>query len=605
MPEKPLLEIKNVHLKYGNNHVLRGIDCEINSGEIYALIGEHGAGKSSVGQIISGITPALHGEIYFHGKRMNPFTFEKAIANNILCVTQNNFGFGNLTVAENIFMKSKTKRRRIFNASIQSKMTLEYFYKLGIKLDPDTVMNDLNLSDKVFVNILKQIHEKPELLILDESLEKLSSDNLEIIIPLLFELINNGSSILLITHRIDDVFKWAKNLIILREGKIVFKGTLENIDKISLIRLAYMQLTKEDLIGYSDENFSDFLKYNEAILTRLPLHLFIVDSKFHVRLMNNKAKSLLRPSSKLTGDWSINEVFADQPDFLKLITRELNEQKETTTDNFNYNISGKTINFNIKIVPIFELNRYIGSIITLEDITKQEQLRSQIILSENLSAVGMLAAGVAHEINNPLEIINYSLQDLKYRDTNNSFTQELESLEEEMKTIASIVKNLVVFSDNNTKTSNKFCIYELIKDIVRLIKFKAKENKINISLTFLEGNIFVLANRTEIRQALLNIIKNSIEAMVNGGDITIDLKTTSNNFVEVIFSDEGGGICLDNPNDIFLPFYSTKNDDSKNTGLGLPISYNLVKKNSGELTFKNHSPIGCEFKMTLPLFFEP
>lgn len=603
MSEQPLIVINNIHLKYGNNHILKDITLDINPGEIYALVGEHGSGKSSLARVLSGFTPVLQGGIYYKGKLLKYHSYEKAITNEVLLVPQSNFGFDNLSVAENIFMHIRKSRCRIFSASKQRELAKKYFADLGVTLDPDTIFSDLSLSDRVFVYILKQIYATPKILILDESLEKLSIENLEIVIPLLQEMVKGGSSIILVTHKIDDIFKLAKNLIILRDGKVVFKGTLEDIDKMSLIRLAYMQLTKEEIIGGSGENLTDILKYNEAILTKLPLHLFIVDANLNIRLINNKAKTLLKLTAKIGRNLNFKDVFSDHPEFLKLILQTVNQHEEVTIDNISFTLEANKVNMNIKVVPVFELTNYIGSIITLEDITKQERLRSQVMLSENLAAVGMLAAGVAHEINNPLEMINYSLQDLKYRDNNNKFTDELNSLEDEMNSIASIVKNLVVFSDNNSQNIQCFSINQLVKDITRLMKFKAQESNIEFHMNFAEERILVHANKVEIRQVLLNLLKNSFEAMTGGGRVSIDITGIIDNQVELLFTDQGGGIVLDNPSDIFLPFCSTKNDDSRNTGLGLSISYNLIKNNNGELSFENNPPVGCRFRITLPRAF--
>ena len=590
MYEPPLLEINDLYLRYGNNLVLKGISAEIQPGEIYALVGEHGSGKSSLARVLSGFTPVLQGSIQYKGRLLKHHAYEKTIANNVLLVPQSNFGFDNLTVAENIFMQIRQRQGRIFSAAKQKELTRNYFKELGVELDPEIRFCDLSLSDRIFVYILKQIYTRPEVLILDESLEKLSIENFEIIIPLLKDLVSSGSSVVLVTHRIDDIFKMAKHLIILRGGKVVFKGKLENIDKISLIRMAYMQLTKEEIIGDSEENLTDILKYNEAILTKLPLSLFIVDTNFNIRLINNKAKLLLKLTSKPGRKLNFIDVFSECQDFLKLVLKAVEKHQEVTIDNISIMLDSNKVNMNIKIMPVFELNNYIGSIITLEDITKQEMLRSQVMLSENLAAVGMLAAGVAHEINNPLEMINYSLQDLKYRDIKAEFTEELNSLEEEMNSIASIVKNLVVFSHDNSQSLQHFSINELVLNIIRLMKFKARESNIIFRVNSAEDKIMVEANKIEIRQVLLNLLKNSFEAMNRGGIISIEMQVISDKRVEITFEDQGGGITLENPSDIFLPFCSTKNDDYRNTGLGLSISYNLIKNNNGELLFENNPP---------------
>jgi signal transduction histidine kinase len=113
----------------------------------------------------------------------------------------------------------------------------------------------------------------------------------------------------------------------------------------------------------------------------------------------------------------------------------------------------------------------------------------------------------------------------------------------------------------------------------------------------------IQANKHEIRQVFLNLLKNSFEAMPAGGDIHIETTQITEdgvNVAKIIFQDTGSGICDENPNNIFLPFYSTKKGRGKNLGLGLSVSYGIIKKYHGTISVENSDHSGCRFLIHLP-----
>ncbi len=236
-------------------------------------------------------------------------------------------------------------------------------------------------------------------------------------------------------------------------------------------------------------------------------------------------------------------------------------------------------------------------------MTEYDRLQKQVMLSEKLASVGLLAAGVAHEINNPLEIIYNSLTYLKYHIHGEELQEAIDDIREGMTSIANIVSNLHSFSDNKQSTNEEIGINTAIQSILNLIRHSTQYKHITIHFEPYQHEIDIRANKNEIKQVILNLLKNSFEAIPTGGEIFI--KTTlihenGTNFLQMTFQDTGPGICDENPDNIFLPFYSTKQDTENNLGLGLSVSYGIITKYHGTITAENIGDSGCQFIIMLP-----
>jgi signal transduction histidine kinase len=242
-------------------------------------------------------------------------------------------------------------------------------------------------------------------------------------------------------------------------------------------------------------------------------------------------------------------------------------------------------------------------VIGINNVVDAFKLQEQLILSEKLASVGLLAAGVAHEINNPLEIIYNYLRYIKHKFPDKELHKAINNIYEEISAIAGIVSNLHAFSDNKKRIDEEIALNELIRNMLTLIKHSAKHKQITIHFEPFDDEISIYANKNEIKQVILNLLKNSFEAMPAGGEISI--KTTQihkngANFVQVTFTDTGPGIQLANPGDIFLPFYSTKKGQEDHLGLGLSVSYGIVTKYKGTISVKNLDSSGCQFIIDIP-----
>lgn len=604
MNTRPILELRNIFLNYGTVQALKNINLAFYGSEIHAVVGEHGAGKSSIGLIVSGLHKPLSGRILYNNLSYNSLTLNQARKLGIEMVLQHGHFFGDFSIAENLFVNNPSVDILSFSNKYKFiNLAKQYFEKIKIQLDPTKRLRDLPLPQRILVDVLKHLYVKPKVLILDEALEKLTASSLTKILPILKQLREEGSAIIFITHRIDDVYEYADKVTIMRKGELLITDSAQNIDKINLIKLAYTQIPKEDSLKNVSSEFYHLLKYNQAILEKLPVNLIVTDRGHNIKLFNEQAIQYFGIQHTDFYGIPLETLFVtENKELFSRIKAALNEKDGIILNEQPIAIKGIVKITNITINPIFDGNYKIGNMIILEDITEQQKLREQIMFSEKLASVGLLAAGVAHEINNPLEILENCLDYLQLELADNEQLQALRDIEEVKNSIAQIVSNLVSFSDNRSGVHESFEINELINGIINLVKHYSRHH--NMSITFhSEGSLFAEASKNEIKQVIINLIKNSFEDMPDGGEIVIStdlVEQADSKYARITLRDTGHGIEADNPSDIFLPFYSTKKLGGNNLGLGLYMSYTLMQKNNGDITVENLDEGGCRFTILLP-----
>jgi iron only hydrogenase large subunit-like protein/nitrogen-specific signal transduction histidine kinase len=230
----------------------------------------------------------------------------------------------------------------------------------------------------------------------------------------------------------------------------------------------------------------------------------------------------------------------------------------------------------------------------------QEQLR----VAEKLASVGQLAAGVAHEINNPLgTILLYASmlkRDLEKIYNEDQKTQDLGLIVEEANRCKNIVSNLLNFARQGKLKLNEFDLTESITEILRPFTFQSDYKTIDFKFNILKNGYKLTGDEDQLKQVFINVIKNACEAMNESErkELTINISSDKNNFI-IEFSDTGNGIPKENQSKVFTPFFTTKNI-GKGTGLGLAISYGIIKMHKGNITFTTETGKGTTFKITLP-----
>ncbi len=288
------------------------------------------------------------------------------------------------------------------------------------------------------------------------------------------------------------------------------------------------------------------------------------------------------------------------PKDLKIRTE--HHQKALAGHTQEYEISvihkkGHTVAIDIKVIPIIIDQQVIGMFEVIKDLTESKQLETYLRQSEKLSAIGQLAAGVAHEIRNPLTTIKGFIQLLE-----SSLDQRhTKVLLEEVSRINLIVSEFLILSKPQSVSFKATDITEIIKNVVYFIE--AEANLKNIQVTVIDHSQAKIVNTEEnqIKQLFINLLKNAMESMVQGGKITIEAHNRDPLGISILVQDEGCGIPQDVLDRLGEPFFTTKKEG---TGLGVMICRQIVKNHGGTFAITSESGKGTSVELGFPLLRE-
>jgi len=236
---------------------------------------------------------------------------------------------------------------------------------------------------------------------------------------------------------------------------------------------------------------------------------------------------------------------------------------------------------------------------SLEDLAAAQE---QLIQSEKLASIGQLAAGVAHEVNNPLgSIILFAHLLLQQMGEKSNNAEDLKFIIEEANRCRNIVSGLLNFARQGKLKLNKHSLPEIINKLIHAVRQKPEFQNVQI-LTNISPDIpEVEIDLDQIYQVFLNLAQNAAEAMPQGGTLTISAEPDSRtNRVRIQFKDTGVGIPPENMKRLFTPFFTTKKI-GKGTGLGLAIAYGIVKMHKGNIRAESEVGKGAIFTIELPI----
>ena len=234
------------------------------------------------------------------------------------------------------------------------------------------------------------------------------------------------------------------------------------------------------------------------------------------------------------------------------------------------------------------------------DISARRRLESQLVQSEKMAAIGQLAAGIAHEIRNPLGIIANAVYDLnELVDSSEPAVQEdLKIAREEMARVQAIINNLLEFSRDSRADVENIDINQLLRRTLQLMNKSLQRNGVRVTTEF-EENVSCRANQNALRQIFLNLVTNALQAMPNGGKLELRTRSLPNNRVRMQIRDSGKGIPAEAIDDVFNPFFTTK-EPGHGTGLGLSIVHSFVERFDGTIRVESTPDQGAEFTIEFP-----
>jgi signal transduction histidine kinase len=245
-------------------------------------------------------------------------------------------------------------------------------------------------------------------------------------------------------------------------------------------------------------------------------------------------------------------------------------------------------------------NRMVGELKAREAACEKAQ--SALVQSEKMAAFGQIGAGIAHEVKNPVAgILGLTQVSLRKADRTTLLGQNLAAIEKEAKRCKTIIENLLKFAREEKMSFNPVAIDQVIQDTVNLVAPQYNLQNIDIDLHLEQDLPTIQGNAVQLQQVIFNILVNAQQAINEGpGCVEISAICPSGSRIVIRISDTGPGLQEDNPKKIFEPFYTTK-EVGQGTGLGLSVSYGIIRAHKGDIHVNSPRGKGAEFIITLPV----
>jgi two-component system, NtrC family, sensor kinase len=354
-------------------------------------------------------------------------------------------------------------------------------------------------------------------------------------------------------------------------------------------------------------------KFTETVLDALPVSLYVIDRDYRIVTWNRHLEIGLQgvPREEVIGR-NVFDVLTKYPqsEMRREFERAFRTGRIERLEQRTVDANGVTKHWLVSKIPMRDgKTGEVSHVITVgEDVTMRVEAIHAVGRAEKLAAVGRLAAGVVHEINNPLATISACAESLENRVAEGAFSDspEVEDLREYLSLIRSeafrcktITNGLLDFSRVRTGNRAPIDITSVIKSSARLLAHQKRGENISINLELDESIPLVNADEGQIQQAVIALSTNAIDAMPTGGTLTLRV-SVQNGRVAVEVQDTGHGIAAEDLPKIFEPFFTTK-EFGKGTGLGLAVCYGIVTEHGGRLAVRSNIGKGTTFTMFLPI----
>ena len=342
-----------------------------------------------------------------------------------------------------------------------------------------------------------------------------------------------------------------------------------------------------------------------SLVDLAPAEIYTIDSNLRVTWMNKRAEigTGLTPSVILNRDFCMfvsSESRDEANTMLQGAMTGLESQAEITTQCGD----GRERYMDAHASPLWQDGNINGAMVFMSDVTERKMARERAARSDKLRALGELAAGVAHNVNNSLTVIQGRSQLMSINDSEN---KHLKIIMQAIRDCSATLQRLLDFSRrDSTRTSLPVDLTEVVKSSVEIARPKwqsksaTKSGSIEIEIDAPDG-VMTLGNVSELREVAMNLIFNAVDAMPEGGLIKVGTRRDERSaFLWV--EDSGVGMTKEVVAKIFEPFYSTKGDSG--TGLGLSASHGIIENHGGSINVKSEPGKGTKFELILPLHEE-
>jgi len=375
---------------------------------------------------------------------------------------------------------------------------------------------------------------------------------------------------------------------------------------------AELKRVKQDLASYKIE-LHQTRGYLQCILQNSQDMIFATETGGMLVSFSRGGEKLLGYSpAELIGTY-IKDLAEDPESFERFF---ISSQDEGPTVQFDIPFrhkKGDTVLCNVSLINLMNREgQRVGTVGVCRDITMWKKIQEDLVQVDRLAEIGRIASGVAHEINNPLAIIAEASgwAGMVISDAKGLNPEDRKELEKAIKEIShqtgrcrSITHELLDFARGSAPELTEFDIHDILRESINFLRPELKHTSIEVDTQFMPGPLPIKSDPKLLEQVFVNFITNAIHAIRSKGNDKgcIRIKTlTTDSDVEISFEDNGVGITEENQKKIFQLFFSTK-APGKGTGLGLPISQNIIKKLGGTITLDSKPGVGTNLTVRLPL----
>jgi PAS domain S-box-containing protein len=392
-----------------------------------------------------------------------------------------------------------------------------------------------------------------------------------------------------------------------RDGSLLSSEDLDILRTVS----GYVAVAVENSLLYEEqqrrtEELALLKEFNESIVESVNVALLAVDGEGIVTRCNSTAESLFGVSREGVIGHRVEDLFAE--DFAETLAQLLGKTRWHLSEvRHAYKLyaarrDGKSFILNTAVAPLRSpAGERTGAILVLEDITSRVTLEEQLQQREKLSSIGMLAAGVAHEVNTPLTgVSSYTQMLLGMIPETDPKHALLQKVAKQTDRASNIVGNLLNFSRAGSAGEfTELDLNKVIDDTLQLLEVQLRRSQVELVKNYERGLQPILGNAGKLQQVFTNLILNARDACLSKGRIEITTRTTEDG-VTVEVADNGTGILPENLSKIYDPFFTTK-EVGRGTGLGLAVSYGIVQEHVGEIDVESTVGEGTTFRLTFPV----
>jgi PAS domain S-box-containing protein len=380
----------------------------------------------------------------------------------------------------------------------------------------------------------------------------------------------------------------------------LFLSSFGSVLSTLIIFMAYFNMHSKR-IQLMNRDLRDQKDFLHKVMDLNPSYIYVKNHELKFVLANKAMSSLYgKEVHELIG--KIDSDFNDQPDQIKKIRdEELQilawETEKWAEPELAIDSAGNTRWIEVTKIPV----RLEGETFILcigNDVTQKKRDAEVILKTEKMSVIGELAASIAHEIRNPLTSIKGFVQILQEDEHMMHSGEHLRVMSEEIDRINEVVGELLLIAKPQMQTVLSVDLKAVIEDVMTLMKSSAVQNNISLMLNHEAATFKVSGNKNHLKQVFINLIKNAIESMPDGGTVQTAIERSADGSIRISISDEGIGLSQERMEKLGEPFYTTKD---KGTGLGLTVCYKIIREeHAGEILFESEEGRGTTVHIILP-----